>query len=50
MIILLCLLAFLAFGLIPFFILGEWIARKNENGKFAKWWRKNIVAPDPTDF
>jgi hypothetical protein len=50
MIILLCLLPFLVFGSIPFFILGEWIASKNENGNFAKWWRKNIVAPEPTDF
>jgi hypothetical protein len=31
-------------------ILGEYFAKKNENGKFAKWWRRNVITQMPDDY
>ena len=31
-------------------LIGEYFAKKNENSKFAKWWRKNIITQMPEDY
>lgn len=42
----LCLSAIvLIFGIVGYFIENN----TNEDSKLKKWWRKNIISPDPTD-
>jgi hypothetical protein len=31
-------------------ILGEYLVSKFESGKFAKWWKKNVISPMPDDY
>lgn len=33
----------IAILLIGIMVLGEFIASNNTNGKFHKWWRKNVI-------
>ena len=42
----------LLFGVVSILtiILGEYFAKKNENGKFAKWWRRNVITQMPDDY
>jgi len=31
-------------------IVGEYFAKKNKNGKFANWWRRNVITQMPDDY
>jgi len=31
-------------------IVGEYFAVKNENSKFAKWWRRTVITHMPEDY
>lgn len=41
---------FLSVVVLLFGIIGYFVETKtNEDSKLKKWWRKNIIAPDPDD-
>ena len=31
-------------------LIGEYFAKKNESGKFANWWRRNVITQMPDDY
>jgi len=31
-------------------LIGEYFAKKNESGKFANWWRRNVITQMPEDY